>query len=1149
MPRKPAPARARATTRKRDPASRRQAALLRLGAAVAGADNEHDICRAVVAGLHDATLGYDYIALLLVDEATNERVLVATEGRGAAVGLRMKPGSGLSERPLLDGRLHYTPQVTKDTRYLPTRNQGSEVDVPLLANKKLVGVLVVESNKVKAFSDEDFDILAAAANQAGVAIGRARLLRALQERAQEEEALRATMADLSAQLDLSVLLRSVLGRAVALLGVSLGEFAIYDPATDELEIVASQHEGGKDTTGVRIKRGEGAMGRVAATLEPLVIDDYQKWSGRLTEYDDDAYHAVLAAPLLVKGELRGAIALLHQDPQRRFGDAELRLVSLFTSQAVVAIENARLFTAERRQAREQQALLETLRDLSGELELSRVLQGVLDRSVSLLNATGGELATYDEARKDLEIVAGFNMGADAVGTRMKFGEGAMGRVAETKQPLVVPKYHAWEGRSTQYAESPMQTVMASPLLIGKRLMGVIAIASADRARSFGPDDQRLLELFASQSAIAIENARLFTESRSQRQYFEELVKNNPVAIVTLDNDHRILACNPAFEMLYGYTEQEVLGHDLDRLITTDDTRAEAQSYTQQVLSQRAMRVLGQRRRKDGTLVDVEVLAVPVVVDGKRLGLMALYHDISELLAARRDAEAANTAKSRFLASMSHELRTPLNAIIGYSEMVEEEMNDRGDDPLVADVQKIETAGRHLLSLINDVLDLSKIEAGKMEVVAESFEIATMVADVVGTVRPLIERQGNTLRIEGAREAGSMRTDMTRVRQVLLNLLSNASKFTENGAVTLTVRRDDPETIVFDVKDTGIGLTPEQLGRLFEAFTQAEASTAKRFGGTGLGLTISRHFCRMMGGDISVTSQAGAGSTFTVRLPASLPASLPDAGAAAVASEASLPAAANAPSVLVVDDDAGARLLLRRHLAKAGYRVIEAADGAAALAMARETRPAVITLDVMMPGMDGWTVLSALKSDPMTADIPVVMATILDEQRMGFSLGAAEFLTKPVDRTHLLSAVARCATRRDGADVLLVEDDSNARTMLRRTLEKAQWRVREAENGRVALDCFRASVPGLVLLDLMMPEMDGFEFLTAMRATAAWRDVPVIVITAKVLTEADRARLNGGVEAVIQKGERSRDDLLSDIAARVAAHAAAPARAVLATEPR
>ncbi|HXY68998.1 MAG TPA: ATP-binding protein, partial [Gemmatimonadales bacterium] len=388
-------------------------------------------------------------------------------------------------------------------------------------------------------------------------------------------------------------------------------------------------------------------------------------------------------------------------------------------------------------------------------------------------------------------------------------------------------------------------------------------------------------IFAPQAAVAIENARLYTAAQRQKQYFEDLVRNNPVAIVVLDRHHRIVTCNPAFEKLFGYAQDQAVGRDLDELISTEATRAEAVGYTQHVLEQGPVHGMGRRCRRDGSLVDVEVLGVPVVVDGELVGLMGLYHDISELLRARQDAEAANSAKSQFLAHMSHELRTPLNAIIGYSEMVEEEVADVGHPELAPDLQKIRSAGRHLLALINDILDLSKIEAGKLELFVETFDVRDTVRDVTTTIRPLVEKNGNTLEVRCGDALGEMRSDLIKVRQTLLNLLSNACKFTDHGTVTLTAAReangDGEDWLVFSVADTGIGMTPAQTAKLFEAFAQADASTARRYGGTGLGLAITRRFCRMMGGDVLVASETGKGSTFTVRLPAALEAAAPAAG--------------------------------------------------------------------------------------------------------------------------------------------------------------------------------------------------------------------------------------------------------------------------------
>jgi len=490
------------------------------------------------------------------------------------------------------------------------------------------------------------------------------------------------------------------------------------------------------------------------------------------------------------------------------------------------------------------------------------------------------------------------------------------------------------------------------------------------------------------------------------------------------------------------------------------------------------------------------------------------------------AEQANLTKSTFLANMSHELRTPLNAIIGYSEMLEEEAEERGLRDLAPDLSKIQAAGKHLLALINDVLDLSKIEAGKMELFLEDFDVRALVQDVESTIRPLVEKNQNVLEVSCPADIGTIHADLTRVRQVLFNLVSNATKFTQHGRVGLDVfplRIAGQDWVEFAVADTGIGLTPEQQRRLFQSFSQADPSTSRKYGGTGLGLVISRRFAQMMGGDIQLRSEFGRGSVFTVRLPRVPGPARPAPGHSDAPADPPF-----APLVLVADDDKATRELISRGLQKEGFRVLAASSGEEALRLAREKRPDAISLDVLMPGMDGWTVLRALKGNPLTASIPVVMVSMLDDQDTGYALGAADYLTKPFDREKLVLALRRFRQGSSPRPVLVVEDDPATRDLVRRALERDGWIVSEADNGRRALESLSRTVPDLIVLDLMMPEMDGFEFVTELRRSEAGRRIPVVVVTAKEITAEDRTRLNGHVRRIFSKGSFSRDERTAEL---------------------
>ena len=508
--------------------------------------------------------------------------------------------------------------------------------------------------------------------------------------------------------------------------------------------------------------------------------------------------------------------------------------------------------------------------------------------------------------------------------------------------------------------------------------------------------------------------RAMIELRQSEDRYRRLVELSPDAIL-VHCDGRIVFVNKAGMGLLGATApDDVLGIALSQIMAL---RQPARTTARLVQADSTPGPLEEQFvRLDGSIVDVEVATMPIPYQDKPAWLV-VARDVTERIRVREElrlakeaAEAANYAKSQFLANMSHELRTPLNAIIGYSEMLQEEAEDNEQEAFVGDLHKIHTAGKQLLGLINDVLDLAKIEAGKMPVYLETFQVTGLLNDIVSTVEPLLARRANTLEVHVGDGVGTMHSDVTKVRQSLLNLLSNAGKFTQQGMITLTVGQETVEHqpwCIFRVCDTGIGMTPEQIGQLFQPFTQADASTTRRYGGTGLGLTITRRFCQMLGGDISVASALGAGATFTMRLPATAPVAAappPEAPRPQVLAPLAVAAGPGSaqPTVLVIDDDPTTRDLLARILPKEGFQVATATRGWEGVQMARALRPIAITLDVEMPEMDGWSVLATLQADPHLATTPVIMLTITDKPSPGLALGVAAYLTKPIDTARLVT---------------------------------------------------------------------------------------------------------------------------------------------------
>jgi signal transduction histidine kinase/CheY-like chemotaxis protein len=752
----------------------------------------------------------------------------------------------------------------------------------------------------------------------------------------------------------------------------------------------------------------------------------------------------------------------------------------------------------------------------------------------------------------------------------------LARVAQTKEVLHIidlstdQSYIERDSRIVALVDSAgARSILIVPMLKEGELVGAIAIYRQE-VRPFTDKQIDLVTNFASQAIIAIENVRLLTELRARTDELgqsvaelralgevtqavnstldlqtvlstivtkaAELSDTDAGSIYVLDpttDEFHLRATHGMSEQLIAELKQQEIGFGEKTIAAAAANRAPVQFPDLMVETPSGLQHIllraGYRALLVVPLLDAEGILGVLVVRRKAPGEFAKHTvDLLQTFAAQsvlairnanlfaeveekgRQLELASQHKSQFVASMSHELRTPLNAIIGLTEMMVSNAARFGTEKASEPLRRVHRAGTHLLGLINQVLDLSKIEAGKLELSPEQVNVAPLVEEVVGTARQLAEQNKNRLIVETQPGLAPLTADPMRLRQILLNLLSNACKFTKQGEVKLSVRKvvDGHNWVEFAVADTGIGMTPEQQAKLFEEFTQADSSTARRYGGTGLGLAITRKLARMMGGDVTVASEPGKGSVFTVRLPGAA-----DAPTRAAGNGNRLP---RTDCVLVIDDDATSRDLISDQLKAEGLPVVAAAGGLEGLKLAKELRPLAITLDVIMPDLDGWSVLAALRQDAELAEIPVIMVTILDEHRRAVALGAAGYLSKPIDRERLHRLVSRFRAPARPTKVLLVEDDPLQRERVRGWLEGQQWIVQEAENGREALACLQAHQPDMILLDLMMPEMDGFSVVAALQKEPRWRDIPVIVITSRDLDAKDRERLNSGVQSVLVK---------------------------------
>lgn len=837
-----------------------------------------------------------------------------------------------------------------------------------------------------------------------------------------DDGLRRDLAEAKAQLaatsevltalgrsasDLDAVLGTVVGWAqrlcradVAQIHLVEGEVLTLARSTglsDEGVAYMALHPVGRDRTSL--------IGRVGLYAQPQQITDVLTDTdyGRLDFQRLAGLRTVLGVPMVLDGDMVGVL-LVWRTEVDPFGDRETEVLTTFAAQATIAIRQVALLqTLEARQQElaqkieQLEALGEVGQAVSSSLDLDEVLTTIVTHAVQLSGTDGGSILEFDEPVEEFRVRTAYGTSDELLErlqtTRIGRDATLVGRAATEGRPLQVPDLRdvPLDPHLQCLFEAGWQSLVAVPMLREGRIVGALVVRRR-KPGGFSEETCDLLETFASQSSLAILNARLF----------------------------------------------------------------------------------GELERKSAEL------------------------------------EIASRHKSEFLASMSHELRTPLNAVIGFSEVLLERMfgdlNERQDEY----VRDIWSSGKHLLELLNDILDLSKVEAGRMDLEWSTFSVREALENGLALMRERAARKSISLILEVAPEIGLFHADELRFRQVVLNLLSNAVKFTpEAGEVVVRATSDGPEVLV-TVTDTGIGVAPADQARIFESFQQGGRG-AQQHEGTGLGLTLCRRIVGLLGGRMWLESEVGRGSTFGFAVPLGALES-----AQAPRSDESPPH--GGPLVVIIEDDRRSLDLLRLYLEGAGVEVVGVRDGATGLEVVRQRRPSAVVLDIRLPGMDGWDVLATLKADPATAPIPVVVVSMVDERGRGFALGAAEYLVKPVSRDDVLSALTRVTVLPDSNRTLLaIDDDPLVIELVKAVLEPEGWQVLGAADGETGVALARSRQPAVVLLDLLLPGMDGFEIAAALHDDSTTQQIPIIVLTSMTMTRADKERLQGRISYVAQKG--------------------------------
>ncbi len=1060
--------------------------------------------------------------VFLLNESTGQYEVRAAQGHDLSQmpTRTVASGEGLVGKVVQSGMPLSVPEVADDTYVHP----GPVILAPLSIGGKVMGVITADQPERGTFTPTDLAVLTALADQVAVAVQNARLFEETVERTEELSTILEASSALSFTLDLDWVLYALGERLIAVTSADGCTISEWNRDTDEVTVVwETREEDAPLACTIYRAPDKPVIYEVLLTQEPIALTASEMQAASLLR--EREAQTLLLLPMIARGQTIGLVELERRQDARPFAASEIRLAQVIANQAAVAIQNARLYEEirrfteelERRVEERTQELARALRDLTAErdriealyriasqvassLDVGQILHRTLEIVVQTTGADQGFVLLIDPQTGTLVRRAAVgipdHLPVTGLPTRFRRGEGLGGWVVAHKEPTIIPEL-SHDPRWIPGAEwEDQRSGLAVPIEMAGEILGALLLFSSAPG-FFTEDHLHLVEAAAAQIANAVNNANLYDLIRQQAEDLGAMLKQQQVeaaksqaildgvadGVLFADASGKVVLFNPAAERILEIPRQQAIGRSIREMLGLYGVEGrkwlEALEDWAIHPADRTPEDFVAERLQLGTRV-VSVHASPVIRGTEYLGTVSVFRDITAEVEADR-------AKSEFISTVSHELRTPMTSIKGYADLLMLGMAGSLSEQQKHFISIIRNNAERMVALVNDLLDISRIESGRIQLELRAVVIHEVIYQVISTLQGRAQNKGLTLEVQIPENLPAVWGDANRVAQILTNLISNAIQYTPPGGKVTISAHPNRDMMEISVADTGIGISRENQQKIFDRFFRADDPLVQETPGTGLGLPITASLVQMHGGQIWVESELGEGSIFTFTLP--------------LASSRQIVPPAPAPegvSVLVVEDEPDIANLIRLQLEYEGYTVRIAGRGEEALRIARETHPGLITLDIRLPDMDGFAVLERLKKDHRTADIPVVIISIVPDRERGFQLGAIDYLSKPIDEAHLLEVVRRVLHRR--GLILVVDDDRDNLSLMREVLRRHGFSVQTTGQGRRALQIARENRPALILLDLKLRDVDGYQVLRNLKSDPRTRDIPVVIMSGSLTDE-------------------------------------------------